>query len=533
MEKTRLGFMVDCSRNAVVSVSGAKRLIDALGKMGYNMLMLYTEDTYLVDGYEHFGYMRGAYTKDELREMEQYAKTRGIELVPCIQTLAHLNQIFRWKEFREFRDCDDILLAEDERTYALIDAMLTSLRESFSGDIIHIGMDEAHNIGRGRYKDIHGECDRFGVLSRHLCRVCELCKKHGFSPIMWSDMFFRLANRGAYYLTDPSVITQRVIDSATEDVGLVYWDYYRDKKEQYDTMIEAHKRFGKDVWFAGGAWTWTGFAPHNKVSISRTAEAMKACREGGVDNIFFTSWGDDGSETSYMSVLPTLFWAAEIYRQNTDEALIKERFFELFGVPFDDFMKLDLPCAVDERYENSTANSDKVLFYNDPFMGLFDTEIEKHADISEKYESYARKLSSVGIGTEYEYLFKCSSALCSFLAVKSTLGKRIRAEYEKKDKDELSRLVSEIEEAISRLDAFYALYRKAWLGERKGSGFEIQDIRIGGLRMRLFDCKMRIEEYISGEIDTIDDLNQPTSTVYNSLSETQWANITTANKVKF
>ena len=32
------------------------------------------EDTYLVDGYEHFGYMRGAYTKDELREMEQYAK---------------------------------------------------------------------------------------------------------------------------------------------------------------------------------------------------------------------------------------------------------------------------------------------------------------------------------------------------------------------------------------------------------------------------------------------------------------------------
>lgn len=533
MSKKRLGFMVDCSRNAVVSVKGVKRLVDALSKMGYNMLMLYTEDTYLVDGYEHFGYMRGAYSSSELSEMEEYARAHGVELVPCIQTLAHLNQIFRWKEFREFRDCDDILLAEDERTYELIDAMLGSLRKSFSGDIIHIGMDEAHNIGKGRYKEIHGERDRFGVLSRHLSRVCELAKKHGFSPIMWSDMFFRLANRGAYYVNDPSVITPDVISSATEDVGLVYWDYYHDKKEQYDTMIEAHKRFGKDVWFAGGAWTWTGFAPHNKVSLARTEQAMKACREGGVDNIFFTSWGDDGSESSYMSVLPTLFWAAEIYRANTDEKLIKERFLDLFGISFDDYMKLDLPCAVDMKYENSTANTDKVLFYNDPFMGLFDTEVEKHADISEKYESYAHELSLIGVGTEYEYLFKYSSALCSFLAVKATLGMRIRAAYAKKDKDELFCLASEIEEAVSRLDAFYMLYRKAWLFERKGSGFEIQDIRIGGLRMRLLDCKLRIEEYIRGETDTIDDLDQPSSAVYGSLSETQWMNIVTVNKIKF
>ena len=39
-------IMVDCSRNAIMKVDTVKRFIDSLSKMGYNMLMLYTEETY-------------------------------------------------------------------------------------------------------------------------------------------------------------------------------------------------------------------------------------------------------------------------------------------------------------------------------------------------------------------------------------------------------------------------------------------------------------------------------------------------------
>jgi len=180
MKKKYLGVMVDCSRNAVMSVEAAKRFIDALKKMGYNMLMLYTEDTYEIDGQAKFGYMRGRLTKEELKEINRYGEEKGVELIPCIQTLAHLNQIFRWNEYKQIRDCDDILLAEDERTYALIEDMFSTLRECFGTDVVHIGMDEAHSVGKGKYKDIHGECDRFGILERHLDRVCGIAKKHGF-----------------------------------------------------------------------------------------------------------------------------------------------------------------------------------------------------------------------------------------------------------------------------------------------------------------------------------------------------------------
>ena len=194
--KKYLGVMVDCSRNAVLTVSAAKRLIDALHKMGYNMLMLYTEDTYEVDNQPKFGYLRGRYTKEELKEIVAYGEQNGVELIPCIQTLAHLNQIFRYPEYKEINDCGDILLVDDERTYKLIDDMFSTLRQCYKTPWVHIGMDEAHDLGKGKYRDIHGEQNRFDILKRHLEKVTEIAQKYGFKPMMWSDMFFRLATKG-------------------------------------------------------------------------------------------------------------------------------------------------------------------------------------------------------------------------------------------------------------------------------------------------------------------------------------------------
>ena len=62
------GVMIDCSRNGVMKPTQVMRLIDALAKMGYNMLELYTEDTYEVEEEPYFGYLRGRYTGEEIRQ---------------------------------------------------------------------------------------------------------------------------------------------------------------------------------------------------------------------------------------------------------------------------------------------------------------------------------------------------------------------------------------------------------------------------------------------------------------------------------
>ena len=90
------GIMIDCSRNAVLTVDTVKDVLRRLACMGHNMAMLYTEDTYEIDGYPYFGYMRGIYTKAELKELDRYALMLGIELIPCIQTLGHLATVLKW-----------------------------------------------------------------------------------------------------------------------------------------------------------------------------------------------------------------------------------------------------------------------------------------------------------------------------------------------------------------------------------------------------------------------------------------------------
>lgn len=135
------GVMIDCSRNAVMSVKEVKHFASLIAKMGYNTLMIYTEDTYEVKNEPLFGAKRGRYSLEEIREMDTFCKSIGIELVPCIQTLAHLSTLLRWSEYKDISDIDDILLIDDKRTYQLIENMFKSLRSAFSTNKIHIGMD--------------------------------------------------------------------------------------------------------------------------------------------------------------------------------------------------------------------------------------------------------------------------------------------------------------------------------------------------------------------------------------------------------
>ena len=49
-----LGVMLDCSRNAVMKPEQVKQYARIIRDMGYNTLMLYTEDTYEVENQPFF-----------------------------------------------------------------------------------------------------------------------------------------------------------------------------------------------------------------------------------------------------------------------------------------------------------------------------------------------------------------------------------------------------------------------------------------------------------------------------------------------
>lgn len=507
-----LGVMLDMSRNAVMTLPALKKYFTIIKKMGYNTVFLYTEDTYEVDGEPYFGYMRGRYSKDEMKELDAFSSAMGIEVIPCIQTLAHLNGTLRWNQIPI--DCNDILLADDERTYELIDRMFSTLSQCFRTKRIHVGMDEAHMLGRGKHLDIHGYEPAASIIKRHLERVCKIAEKYGYEVMLWSDMFFRSWCGGKYYQENVVEVPKEIKDSLPKSVIPVYWDYYHQKEEEYDVMIENHNQLSKKTWFAGGVWSWSGFTPHNEFSFRMMGAAMRSCRKNGIKNIFMTMWGDDGAECSKFAMLPALMFVAEYAKGNEDMDSIKAKFKRIVGVDFDDYMKLDLPDdfrSEDERFSDGTlvpVNPSKYMLYSDYFNDFLDYTVVPGGN--EKYKEYAAELAAAAKKyRRFAYLFNAAAKLCEALAVKYELGYKTRAAYEAGDKDALRALAENDYPAAEKLiKAFAVAFEKQWFTENKPCGFDVQDRRLGGIIYRTSACRKRILDYVNGRIEKIEELEE-------------------------
>ncbi len=499
------GVMIDMSRNAVMSMDGLRRFLPLLKKMGYNCVMLYTEDTYEVDGEPYFGYMRGRYSKAEMKEIDAFATSLGMTVIPCIQTLAHLNAIFRWGKFPN--DCDDILLTDDERTYELIDRMFSTLSECFVSRKIHIGMDEAHMLGRGKHLDIHGYETVNDIMKRHLEKVLEIAKKYDYEVMIWSDMYFRPWNNGKY-VAPKCKMPKEVVDSVPAEVIPVYWDYYQSEEKIYSDMIENHKQLSNKTWFAGGAWSWYGMIPFNRFTLESMIPALNACKKHKIKNVFITMWGDDGAECSHFSQLPSLFYLAEYAKGNRDEEKIKAKFKRLVGIDFDEFMNIDCPNDVIPYKGGRPRNPSKYMLYSDYFNDFLDYTIKEGAGA--KYEEYAKQLHATAKKSrKYGYVFDTAAKLCDVLAIKYELGLRTRKAYEAGDKAELERLAkNEYVKVAKLIDIFGRSFEKQWFADNKPHGFDVQDHRIGALMRRTDACRRRILDYTSGRIDRIEELDE-------------------------
>ncbi len=506
-----MSYMADMSRNAVYNIPTAKKMIRKLAICGYNSLMLYTEDTYEIPEYPYFGYMRGRFSKEELKELDDYGDMLGIELIPCIQTLAHLNATLGWNAHRSMVDIDDILRvgAEDAETYRFVEAMFKTCRECFRSKRINIGMDEAHNLGRGTYLDKYGATAKPDIMIAHLRRVIEIAKKYDFAPMMWSDMFFRMQFGGHYYVKEGNV-DQRVIDLVPPEVQLIYWDYYTttEKQAMFAHMIDCHKQFKNNkIAFAGGVSKWYGFVPLNRFSITSTRMQMDICNAEGMSDIIVTAWGDAGGEASQFSIMPSLLYYAErtYMTEEPSQEWMDARCKQCFGIGYEDLLKLDLPAEVGMT-DGKIIQPANYLLFNDPLNGLMNTCMEPD-QIAGYYRAHTPVLAEMAKHAEWGYVYDTLYRLSDVLTLKSDLSVRIRRAYKANDRNTLAAIAKdEIPVILEKLEALWLALRRQWLAENKSFGLDVQEIRLGGLRQRMISAQMTLQDYLDGRVEKIEEL---------------------------
>lgn len=440
----------------------------------------------------------------------EFGQLFEMEIIPSIQTLAHLEEALKWSAFDSIRDIEGILLVDAEETYEFIEEMFSTLSKVFVNSRINIGMDEAHLLGQGKYLDLHGYQDKSTLMLRHLQQVTQIAKKYNFEPMMWSDMFFRIAAKGEYY-DENAALDPQIRQMIPEGLTLIYWDYYSETTEKYDAMLTKHLELTSNISFAGGVWKWTGFCPHPYFSKKLALQAHASLVKHNIKDVMITAWGDNGAECQLFSVLPGLqLWAELCYKGELAQEFIEERFTACAGGRYDDFMNLGLLDLVPDNPlpGQCAVNPHKYIFYSDLLCGLFDAHIlpREYAVHYEKAKEYFA--GCIERNPSWSYLFRVQHDMAKLLALKCAILQKTRPAYEARDKEKLTEVLHSAKELVSCIEAFLNTYEVAWKTENVIFGLDTIEIRIGGLLQRTKTFEKRLAAYLAGEIEAIAELEE-------------------------
>jgi hexosaminidase len=524
-----LGVMVDCSRNGVLRPDAAKTLMRRCALMGLNTFILYTEDTYELPGEPFFGYQRGRYTQEELRDLDAYAEALGMEMFLSIQTLGHLGQVLQWPAYAHLRDVDEVLLVDDKKTYELIEKMVAAASAPFRSRRLIVGMDEAHGLGTGRYLRLHGYQRAFNIFTRHLARVREICARHNVRPMIWSDMYFRLGSKTNYYYDRNSSIPRDIAARIPKDVQLAYWDYYHHDPGFYAEWIKRHRALGFEPLVAGGVWTWSHFWAALPFSFSVTDACLKACKAQNIREVIVTLWGDDGAECDLFSALPGIqFFAEHAYADAVNPRLLRKNFHGSCDADFDAWVKASeidsVPCLA--RPERSCTNVGKWLLWQDPLLGLMDPQLD---GISLRH--HYRKLSAT-------LPVAFPAQLARVLSLKCDLRRDLVRAYRARDKRRLRALAAgDLKSLRVELDKLWRIHRDVWMRQYKPFGWEVIEERYGALRARLQALGDRLGAYLAGDVNSIPEFEVKLEKIFNTpasdLPRATYSRVATASAAKW
>ncbi len=506
-----LSTMLDTSRNAVPTVDTIFKMLDYFALMGYGMVMLYTEDTVELKNRPYFGYMRGRYSLMDLRAIDDYADAYGIEVIPCLECYGHMEKYLVWPEAAPIKDTERVLLAREEKTFEFLEELISTVSACFRSKRIHIGMDEAFSMGRGTFLDRHHYVDPFEIFTEYLKRLVEITNKYGLQPMMWSDMYFRNGDPNRKYYEKETVVPPEVAAQIPEEVELVFW-HYGEKPYCDDYMLKKHRELGRKIIYAGGLWNWIGHFPEHNYVMETVRFSLEACRNNDVHEAMMTHWLNDNAECDYFAPLFGYSFFAELcYNKEITDAELKARFEAVTGGNYDAFYAMSFYHNKFENGEEYPNFHDrffgKAAFWQDIMEGLYDTHLFERP-MSGHYAAAAARMKQYADG-KWDYLYDFAAKCFDYLALKTEIAEKLYPAYQAGDRATLKVIAEQLLPALKEKTlAVHGAHRTMWHAHNKALGWSALDFRYGGMASRCDTAKLQLEQYLSGEVDRLEQLEQ-------------------------
>ncbi len=505
----RIGVMIDASRNSVPNPGFLRDVLDRMALMGLNCLILYMEDVYELEGEPRFGYMRGGYTREQLRQLDDYAHQYGISIVASIQVLGHLEKVLRFPEYASLQDSPSCLLAGEEKTYELIGKMLQTIGRCLRSRMVIVGMDETHGLGEGRYRQKNGVRRPLDIFLEHLQRVHALARESGLEIALYSDMLFSYSSPRHVYLDPEEAPDPEICARLPEDAGLIYWDYYSRDPSLLDGMMKRHRDTGRAI-YAGPLLSVSSFCVNYPFTFRTAEPALEAVKKYQIPMAYGCLWHDDGAECcDWLGLLGMQYYAESAYREDSvGREVLDARFAACTGLRagwFADAAFLDaIPCSNPEN--RWPPNPSKYLLWQDPLEGLYDADLQG-LGLDAHYEKTAQLLEAdLEKAGEEGWFLQVPLLLARTLQLKAALGERLHQHYKDRDRAALGTDAEQMGELLVQVKDLRIAHRQQWMQTCSPFGWSRLDLRYGGLIARLETAVYRLGQYLEGNLSELPEL---------------------------
>ena len=243
-------------------------LLRSVAEMGYNCILWEVEDKIRWETCPECVHP-DAFSKEEFKDILNYARSLGLEAIPLLQTLGHAEYVLKNQEYQHLRE-----MPEWEDCYCVSKPQVTELLQkwiaeylSLFGEIrdFHFGGDEAYWFGKCPVcADKIRQKGTLGLAMEHLQYLSDPLLKAGIRPNIWFDMVIQHQDETETLL--PVLKNFRLWD----------WHYNRSFQEPYtETLDILQHKFGLDVIPCSAARAWGDRvgcpAPHRAENSAVTA----------------------------------------------------------------------------------------------------------------------------------------------------------------------------------------------------------------------------------------------------------------------
>ncbi len=157
-----------------------------------------------------------ALTRQQLRRIVDEARDLGLEIIPLVQCIGHLEWLLQHEEYADLREENEAraqFCPLNERAVTVWGELTEQVVESIGGgERVHVGGDETRQLGVcPKCAARVAEAGKGRLYADHVNRVCEWLDQRGMAPIIWDDILCAHPETMGYL---------------HEAAQVMYWDYW-------------------------------------------------------------------------------------------------------------------------------------------------------------------------------------------------------------------------------------------------------------------------------------------------------------------